>query len=217
MSVTMASSQASWMYTDPYAYQYSAVDSEEEVPTDSSHQSGRDTGSDPSELEGSTPLDTTRHELAATPVPKAVRDSQQAAGRHGVPGARESHKYLAGRARDGAAPAHTASASHFPIRAPPQPPSSGLIPVQVEAHTAAAAAQRYVPRTAAPCSGPRPSGQAYDTGLIPVDDNASTPKEPSSDFDAILRNIGPISKKGKGNTGRERSSRYYDRYSSNFG
>jgi hypothetical protein len=50
-----------------------------------------------------------------------------------------------------------------------------------------------------------------------VDENATTPKEPSSDFDAILRNIGAIDKKGKGNKGRERSSRYYDRYSSNFG
>lgn len=64
----------------------------------------------------------------------------------------------------------------------------------------------------------QPSLNRYNDGPIPVDERASTPKGPSSDFDAILRNIGPVTgKKGKGNTGRQRSIRYYDRYSSNFG
>ncbi|KAI0391874.1 hypothetical protein F5Y17DRAFT_460370 [Xylariaceae sp. FL0594] len=60
---------------------------------------------------------------------------------------------------------------------------------------------------------------AYADGLIPVDASSS----PSSDFDAILRNMNasssPVEKKKKGgrSVSRERGSRYYDRYSSNFG
>ncbi|KAH8161060.1 hypothetical protein CIB48_g7180 [Xylaria polymorpha] len=47
--------------------------------------------------------------------------------------------------------------------------------------------------------------------VIPINKNATTPKNPSSDFDTILRNIGPIPYQEKGKIGRERSSRYYDR------
>ncbi|KAI0440244.1 hypothetical protein F4803DRAFT_527994 [Xylaria telfairii] len=207
----MASSRASWMFTDPYAYQYSDIDPEhdvsEQMPT---------AGSGLSELEGSTPTDATPHELADNSLFKAVHDSHQSSREpsslFGLSRSRLSNSQTSVR--------HPERYAHAPVRTveshtsvPPQSLDSGLILARESTHTPI---QRYVPDTA-PRHWARPSPPAYSSGLIPVDENASTPKEPSSDFDAILRNIGPISKKGKGNISRERSSRYCDRYSSNFG
>ncbi|KAI1129275.1 hypothetical protein F5Y10DRAFT_264267 [Nemania abortiva] len=217
------SSRASWMYTDPYAYQYSEISSEDDMLTVS--QGGRmvTAGSDLCELEGSTPTDiTSRYELAADPLPQAVREEYETLSepsspcglsRNRLSNARRSVRYSDRRklvARD----VHTTPAPNSSRTYCPQPPSSGLIPVIEDVSIPA---PHYTPG-AAPClQHPQASPPRYADGLIPVDENASTPKEPSSDFDAILRNIGPIPKKGKGNTSRERSSRYYDRYSSNFG
>ncbi|KAH8167968.1 hypothetical protein CIB48_g243 [Xylaria polymorpha] len=207
----MTSSRASWMFTDPYVYQYSDIDSENDVserrPT---------AGSGPCELEGSTPTDATPHELAANPLIRAVHDSRQSSrgpsspcglGRSRLSISRSSvrHSEGYGHASVRTAKPHTSM--------PPQHSDPGLILARESTHTLA---QHHVPNNT-PRHRARPSPPAYSSGLIPVDENASTPKEPSSDFDAILRNIGPISKKGKGNISRERSSRYCDRYSSNFG
>ncbi|KAI0487645.1 hypothetical protein F4859DRAFT_510215 [Xylaria cf. heliscus] len=213
----MASSRASWMYTDPYAYQYSAIDTEDDG-------SERDAaGSDLSELEGSTPTDTTRYELAASPLIKAARDSQRTPSepsglnRSRLTKSRSSVRYSDRRGHASAAPRTPKSPRHV---------YSDLIPVEESTHAPAQGqTQHYVPdttTTTATASSShhqraRPSPPTYEAGLIPLDENATTPKEPSSDFDAILRNIGPISKKGKGKISRERSSRYCDRYSSNFG
>ncbi|KAI1749319.1 hypothetical protein F4782DRAFT_549858 [Xylaria castorea] len=205
----MAFSRASWMFTDPYAYQYSDVDPENDVS-----ESKVAAGGDPYELEGCTPTDTTRYELAAIQLIEAVRESHQipneptspcGLSRSRLSNSRTSVRYSA---RRGHSPVHRAG-SHTPMA--PYYPDSGLILVVEGTQTPV---QHSVPDIAAP---PRPSPPSYAAGLIPVDENATTPKEPSSDFDAILRNIGPISKKEKGNIGRERSSRYCDRYSSNFG
>ncbi|KAI8953444.1 hypothetical protein F4801DRAFT_537650 [Xylaria longipes] len=209
----MASSRASWMFTDPYVYQYSDVDLEHDVS-----EPRVAAGSDPCELEGSTPTDTTPYELAANPLIETVRDSRQSSSEPSSPcGLSRSrlsisrtsvrHSDRRGHASVSKAGSHTAMSPH--------PSDSGLIPAQESAHTPA---QFYASGPAASHhQWARPSPPAYATGLIPVDENATTPKEPSSDFDAILRNIGPISKNGKGKIGRERSSRYCDRYSSNFG
>ncbi|KAI1421808.1 hypothetical protein F5Y12DRAFT_718076 [Xylaria sp. FL1777] len=210
-----SSSRASWMFTDPYVYKYSDVDVEDNIPLISPGQQSVIVDSTPCELEGSAPTDTIRYELAAKPLVASIRDSHQTSDEPpkspcGLSRSRFSnaHKSLRYPDRRG----HTRVISLHTSPAPYSNP--GLIPVVEDASTPV---QHYVPDTAAPPRYVRPSPPAYADGLIPLDDNATTPKEPSSDFDAILRNIGPISKKGKGKTGRERSSRYYDRYSSNFG
>ncbi|KAI0431760.1 hypothetical protein F5Y09DRAFT_354584 [Xylaria sp. FL1042] len=210
-----ASSRASWMFTDPYAYQYSYVEAGNDVPTIFPVKQNIKVDSTLCELEGSTPTDI-RYELAADPSTANVRDSHRtpdelpkspyrlSRNSHSI--TRRVSSYLDRRCH---------SRSRYAPRAPAQPSSSGLIPIIEDASMPA---QRYSPATTAPYSPHvRPSPPAYADGLIPVDEKARTPKEPSSDFDAILRNIGPISRKGKGNMNRERSSRYYDRYSSNFG
>ncbi|KAJ2971454.1 hypothetical protein NUW58_g9416 [Xylaria curta] len=216
----MASSQASWMYTDPYAYQYSDLEPEHDTCAVSSGQQTVTNSSNPCELEGSAPQDTTCYELATNPPSTTLRDSHQIPSElDGLSNSRPSpsrtspiHSDRRGLART--ASRHAASGQYVSKTPPRQPDNSGLISVL---HDAAAPIQHYVPHSAAPRQRVRPSPPHYDVGLIAVDENTSTPKEPSSDFDTILRNIGPIYKKGKGNTGRERGSRYYDRYSSNFG
>ncbi|KAI0454091.1 hypothetical protein F5B21DRAFT_477455 [Xylaria acuta] len=208
----MASSRASWMFTDPYVYQYSDVDPEHDVS-----EPKAPAGSDSCELEGSTPTDTTRYELAAHQPIEAVRDSHQVPSEPsspcGLSRSRLSNSRTSVRYSDRRGHASIHRAGHA-IPTLPHRSDSGLIPVGERTHTPV---QHYVPDTAAPHQWANPSPPAYAAGLMPVDENAATPKEPSSDFDAILRNIGPISKKGKGNIGRERSSRYCDRYGSNFG
>ncbi|KAI0547530.1 hypothetical protein F4679DRAFT_553883 [Xylaria curta] len=207
----MASSRASWMFTDPYVYQYSNINSEHDVS-----ESKVSAGSDPCELEGCAPTDTPRYELPANQLIEAVHDSHHipsepnspcGLNRSRVSISRTSVRYSNRRGHSSARTAvpHTVSPHHSDL---------GLIPVGEGTHTPA---QHPVPNTAASHQWPQPSPPAYATGLMPVDENATTPKEPSSDFDAILRNIGPIPKDNKGSIGRERSSRYCDRYSSNFG
>ncbi|KAI8632679.1 hypothetical protein F5Y19DRAFT_491326 [Xylariaceae sp. FL1651] len=211
--------RASWMYTDPYSYQYSDDSSTCGIPIAYSPNMVA-ASSDPCELEGSLPTDTVRYELAASPQIEAANTIQHTPdelssscglSRNGLSSARASVKYpkRRGHARD----ASVQIAPCTQITRPPQPQESGLIPVS---EGVPATNQRKV-RNIEPYRYGKPSPPIYADGLIPVDENASTPKEPSSDFDAILRNIGPISKKEKGNKSRERSSRYYDRYSSNFG
>ncbi|KAI1741924.1 hypothetical protein F4680DRAFT_446471 [Xylaria scruposa] len=207
----MASSRASWMFTDPYAYQYSDINPEHDVSG-----SKVSAGSDLSELEGCTPTDMPRYELPANQLIEAVHDSHQipsepsslyGLNRSRVSISRTSVRYSNRREHSSVRTAvpHTVSSSYS---------DPGLIPVGEGIHTPA---QHPMPNTTASHQLARPSPPAYAAGLIPVDENATTPKEPSSDFDAIFRNIGPIPKNGKGNIGRERSSRYCDRYSSNFG
>ncbi len=211
------------MFTDPYAYQYSDVDAEDDTLAISPGQQSVISSSTPCELEGSIPTNTIRYELAANPLALSVRDSHQmpneppsspcGLNRSRLSNTRTSIRYSDRRGHDRAISANT-TPPPYSSRAPPQPSSSGRIPVL---QVAPMPVQHYAPDATEPPRHVRPSPPAYADGLIPVDDNAATPKEASSDFDAILRNIGPISKKGKGNTGRERSNRYYDRYSSNFG
>ncbi|KAI1348879.1 hypothetical protein F5Y01DRAFT_328159 [Xylaria sp. FL0043] len=210
-----SSSRASWMFTDPYTYQYSAVEAENNAPITSPGEQSLVTDSTTRVLEDPThPL--VRYELAADQLVARAHDSHQTpdgplkdpcglrCNAHSI--TRTSSRYPS---RCGSSRATNA------LTAPAQPLSSGLIPAVEDPYTPA---HRYSPAAAA-LSSPRakPSPPAYADGLMPVDENATTPKEPSSDFDAILRNIGPISKKGKAKTRRERSSRYYDRYTSNFG
>lgn len=51
------------------------------------------------------------------------------------------------------------------------------------------------------------------SGLIPANEGEYTP---GRDFDSILKNIGPMSKKRR-NCGPSRASRYYDRFETNAG
>ncbi|KAI1160183.1 hypothetical protein F5B18DRAFT_633530 [Nemania serpens] len=218
------SSRASWMYTDPYAYQYSDIGFEDVIPAVSAGQQRIAAGSNLCELEGSTPTDmTTRYELAASPLSEAIRDSPQIRcelnGPCGVSRSRLSNGRASLRYSDRRR--HTRDARAAPAPYSPEsyslhPASSGLISV---AEDAPISFQPYTSSNTSP-SRPNPqlSSSRYTDGLKPMDEHASTPKEPSSDFDAILRNIGPVSgKKDKGNTRRQRSIRYYDRYFSNFG
>jgi len=234
------------MYSDPYTYGYSDVDQDDNNnnPVYASQEPVA-AGSAPSELPGSTPTDLTpRYELPAHSVinygdatshaapPKITHEPTTASSgssRHRPSNAHGSVGYPSRRGHAKDATSHDDTA-RMP-RPPPQPISAGLIPVIMEDATPMpmptlptaipTTTPHYVSSAATAAttshSYPRPSPPAYADGLIPIDKNATTPKEPSSDFDAILRNIGPISKKGKGNKSRERSSRYYDRYSSNFG
>lgn len=210
-----SSSRASWMYSDPYAYQYSDVIPEQDFPS-SPYPDEYAAGSTsiPYELEGSSPLDTRRYELSANPRVDAVRDNEspisEPSSLCGLSRSSLSTIHKSVRYQNRHDPSRRASVRGQATPAS-QPDSSGIIPVLENAP-----AGTYVPESLPHC-GPRPSPPGYSDGLIPVDENATTPKEPNSDFDAILRNIGPISKSGKGNKGRERSSRYYDRYTSNFG
>ncbi|KAJ3567275.1 hypothetical protein NPX13_g6824 [Xylaria arbuscula] len=214
--------RASWMFTDPYAYQYSDVDNEApDVPPAELIGTGVYI---PCELEGSSPL---HYELPAQPstslalnrtnlpaddeatkAPNELNRARPSSTRSSV---RSSNRRDLFRSLS----AHKVPAVFSSRSCPAQPTTLGLIPVieDTPTHT-----QRYYasPPTV-PTRQVRPSPPGYADGLIPVDPNATTPKEPSSDFDAILRNIGPIPKKGKGNKSRERGNRYYDRYSSNFG
>ncbi|KAJ8120869.1 hypothetical protein O1611_g10253 [Lasiodiplodia mahajangana] len=215
----LGSSRASWMYADPYTYQYSEIDPEDDMPAVSPNQQAIAAVSGPCELEGSTPTDTTpRYELAANPLLQAIREDHKTKSepsspcglsRNRLSDARRSVRH-SDRRKQGTRDVHTMPSPYYSsgIYPPQQPP---IIPVAEDAPTL------DVPAAPPQRQYPQPSPPLYPDGLIPVDENASTPKEPSSDFDAILRNIGPIPKKGKGNTSRERSSRYYDRYSSNFG
>ncbi|KAI1823755.1 hypothetical protein F4861DRAFT_539733 [Xylaria intraflava] len=110
--------------------------------------------------------------------------------------------------------------ARHPLTAPsylrPRQPTydEGLIPVLEDSRSSA----KYLVRgPIAAQSYARPSQPAFDSGLMLADENVPKRRESSSDFDTILRNIGEVSKKGKGRVWRERGSRYYDRYSSNFG
>ncbi|KAF2967716.1 hypothetical protein GQX73_g5849 [Xylaria multiplex] len=208
------------MFSDPYTYQYSAIEPEHDTPATSSSQQWVAASNSPSELEGSTPTHTALYELAANPLIESAPDSYISdepatscgLSRSRLSGAQRSVRYPSRRGHTRQPSVRVAPETNIPRSCPPQPSNAGLIPVLEHAPIPA---HHYVQETA-PRQYARPSPPAYADGLIPVDDNATTPKEPSSDFDAILRNIGPISKKGKDKTGRERSSRYYDRYTSNF-
>ncbi|KAI0972046.1 hypothetical protein F4678DRAFT_472081 [Xylaria arbuscula] len=209
-SESQSSSRASWMFADPYTYQYSDIDVESDTNV---LFPGQESGA-PCELEGSTPTDV-RYELPASPLMASVDDGdympeQPPKSPCGLSRNRPSSTRTIRRYSDRHGQASVLSA-HTP---PVQPSSSGLIPVSEDA---AVQVQHFAPNTAFPPPYARPSLPAYAEGLIPVDENAMMLKEPSSDFDAILRNIGPIPKKSKGKIGRERSNRYNDRYSSNFG
>jgi hypothetical protein len=230
------------MYSDPYTYGYSDVDQDDNISN--RVYSSREpvvAGSGPSELPGSTPTDLIlRHELPANSVINDGDAASRAAQLQPTCGPGNSSSQPSRRrssntrvsVRNPSRHEHTKDATSRNnttcTRCSPQPASAGLIPVVME--DAAPVPMPRLPTTTMPHyvsspttvvttsrSYPRPSPPAYANGLIPVDENATTPKEPSSDFDAILRNIGPISKKGRGNKSRERSNRYYDRYSSNFG
>ncbi|KAI2632965.1 hypothetical protein GGS21DRAFT_522109 [Xylaria nigripes] len=227
-----------WMYADPYAYQYSDFASEYDAPD----SQGRAAGSAPGESGESTPTSEECFELEAEPLMKPARGSNQSSCRlsrshrstgRGSRGCSSRHEYT----RD--EPVNTAPGS-FPR--PPQPPSAGLItvledcplipvpeesyliPVQEESYLMPVQEESYLipvqhevrkPATARSYQG-RP-GAPGSEGLIPAEEDVSPSKGPGPDFDAILRNIGPTSKERKWKMWRERSSRYYDRYSSNFG
>ncbi|KAI0532796.1 hypothetical protein GGR58DRAFT_488885 [Xylaria digitata] len=213
--------RASWMFSDPYTYQYSAIEPEHDAPTTSPSQQWVAASDSPSELEGSTPTDTARYELPTNlsieiaPNGYIPNEPNTPCGlsRNRLSGTQRSVRYPSCRGHTRQPSVRTTPETNIPRSCPPQPSNTGLIPVLEDAPMSA---HHYVQDTT-PHRYVRPSPPAYADGLIPVNENATTPKEPSSDFDAILRNIGPISKKGKGSTGRERSSRYYDRYTSNFG
>ncbi|KAI1171303.1 hypothetical protein F4777DRAFT_65038 [Nemania sp. FL0916] len=227
----LCSSRASWMYTDPYAYQYSDISN---TSNNQDSHSNDATGAEPSwgntagstttstlcELEGSSPTNdtTTRYELPAEPVSREQSPTSSAPGSpFGLIRSKltRSRRSLSSSLRRRVSPdSHTHAHAHAPPRStstpPQQPASAGLIPVLEE--------EGIIVASTEPCLSYVQPPPGYVDGLIPVDENATTPKEPSSDFDAILRNIGPISKKGNGwKKGRERGSRYYDRYESNFG
>ncbi|KAI1313133.1 hypothetical protein F5Y03DRAFT_156167 [Xylaria venustula] len=217
------SHRASWMFTDPYAYQYSDVDAENDDHVDiPPAELGSTSSSTVCELEGSGPTHTLRYELPAGPSVAGVQTKPHINNELSkAPSGLSSNHPSSTRSNVGSSDwqdhvrslsVHEVSAPFRHRQCPPQPASSGLIPVIEDAPLQS---HHYSP--VAPPRSIRPSPPGYADGLIPVDANAPTPKEPSSDFDAILRNIGPIPKKKKGNTSRERSSRYYDRYSSNFG
>ena len=218
------SHRASWMFTDPYTYQYSDIDVDNDSPDTPPAELIGTAISMPCELEGSSPTDTLRYELPASPssplpvdqpntyaidepfkIPSGLSRSRPSSTRSSV-------LYSDKRDLFRSLSVHKVTAA---LSRPTQPANSGLIPVLEDTplHTQ----HYYAPPPAAPTGLVRPSPPGYGDGLIPVDPIAKTPKEPSSDFDAILRNIGPIQKRGKGNKSRERSNRYYDRYSSNFG
>jgi hypothetical protein len=222
-STFLSQSRASWMYSDPYAYQYSNFNVEDDTPISQARQTGAAGGT--CELEGSTPTDTVRYELAAHPLTEATRDtgSPQTASEPSSPcglsrsrltNGRASLKYSSSREHPRSASIHTAPVPYpyAPRTCSPQPASSSLIRTFEDAPVPA---QHYVPGPQPPWQ-PRQSPPVYADGLMPVDEYATTLKEPSSDFDAILRNIGPISKK-RGSVGRTRASRYHDRYCTNFG
>ncbi|KAI0964993.1 hypothetical protein F4678DRAFT_454326 [Xylaria arbuscula] len=215
------SHRASWMFTDPYAYQYSDVDIENDTHVEIPPAELAGTAiSTVCELEGSGPTDTLRYELPANPsvagahanphINNEPSKAPSGLGCNRSPSTCSSVGYSDRRDHD-----RPSSAPFSHKQYPPQPANSGLIPVIEDASLQSQ--HYYALPPAAPPRSVRPSPPGYVDGLIPVDANAPTPKEPSSDFDAILRNIGPIPKNKKGNTSRERSSRYYDRYTSNFG
>ncbi|KAK5632356.1 hypothetical protein RRF57_008070 [Xylaria bambusicola] len=218
------SSRASWMFTDPYVYQYSDIDVDADASVTTPGGTIGAALSTPCELEGSDPRSTIRYELPANSFVASIHTShhtkdEQFKATYGLSRNRSSNSRISECCSDRGDRVRTLpvyrSFAPSSSRVPPQPPISGLIPVVEDASTQY---QHYhMPAPTAPPRRIRPSPPGYADGLIPVDANAMTPKEPSSDFDAILRNIGPIPKKVKGSTSRERSSRYFDRYSSNFG
>ncbi|KAI1493574.1 hypothetical protein F5X96DRAFT_621111 [Biscogniauxia mediterranea] len=212
-----ATQGCNWLFADPYAYQYSEI-------------SGHAAGSAPSELEGSTPDIMLSHAVdvtGSTPVelegssgPTFVAELD--AGRHLVPyseipknsplkkssslvrnrfsTARHSLKHPHVR---GNIPTH----SDLPEVVPEERPTthicpSGLMPA------------KQVPAASLATPPPAPY-----TGIISPDASGlilANEGEPGTDFDSILRNIGPISKKRR-NCGPSRASRYYDRFETNAG
>lgn len=198
------------------------MNTEPDLATVTPGTQGYAAGGSLSELEGSTPtnMGPIRYELPATTPAKSSHrapielDSSCELGHSHSSKACSSVRCLGRPGRARAVSAYAIPEPYIPMLYPAQPPSAGLIAVQ---QYAPLPAQHYPHDTTPPhraCTQPIPT---YDDGLMLADDNASTPKEPSSDSDAILRNIGPISKKNKGKLGRVRSSRYYDRYFNNFG
>ncbi|KAI1433262.1 hypothetical protein GGR50DRAFT_514910 [Xylaria sp. CBS 124048] len=252
-----SSHRGSWMYTDPYAYQYSDLDPEDEfiAPV----QQGAAAGSAPMIANRSIPTNEVCFELEGDSPTETARNRHHVRNCMSTPcGVRRSNFPM----RDGRRYSnHRESPVDGPVQKPPgsyagprrQPSSSGLIPVledtcptvlrvprkshtypgsytpvcedglmpvceddrapTMESHRTFVQHRARDPLTTQ--SYTRQSQQAYNDGLMLQDESPSTSKEPA-DFDTILKNIGSISKKGKG-VWRERGSRYYDRFSSNFG
>ncbi|GAP87197.2 hypothetical protein SAMD00023353_2300670 [Rosellinia necatrix] len=250
--------RANWMYSDPYAYQYSDIAASHDLHAATLSQQETVDSGDLCELEGSSPTDMTRHELATDLPMETVHDSRQimrepsypprsSRGRLSVIGG--SLKYSSRRVHARRVSAPTAPTPYVPKTSPPpQPPGAGLIsasdhdptPVQYYALDTPPSVQciqpgrmydnglvpalehdstrfrYYAPNTSSHTQHTQPR-HIYDDGPMSVDENASARKGPGCDFDTILRNIGQIPKKDGGKLGRERSIRYYDRYSSNSG
>ncbi|KAI5921449.1 hypothetical protein F4810DRAFT_678136 [Camillea tinctor] len=203
-----ANQGSNWLFTDPYTYQYSFV---------SSH-----TAESPRcELEGSNPSIRLSHpdnyvtnnapvELDAghdlVPYSKTPNNSllkkSSLLTRNRFSTARASLKHTHVRQN---LPRYSDLPETVPAAKPATRPNSlGFIPIK-----------KTTPPAPPP---PQYTGiiSPDASGLIPANEHDHTPNTPGTDFDAILKNIGPISKKRR-YCGPSRASRYYDRYEKGAG
>ncbi|KAI1085363.1 hypothetical protein F5B20DRAFT_191 [Whalleya microplaca] len=246
MSATHCSSRQSgaWLFSDPYAYQYASIAEEEEDHHHLSHTpattprslctgarfelegSSPTTSSDGerAELEGSSPdrspveleADNT-HYARPRPRPRATsiaggldsRSSPSVLARNRFANVRVSRKYphTHRRAESCALPEVVAPAPLAITKAKVTLPVEEKIAVVPELQHQQQQRQRQ-----GQGKGQRLSVLTCDPGLMVVGEDM-----PPSDFDEILRNMGPMHKKGKSGSSYVRGSRYYDRYSTNFG
>ncbi|KAI1814547.1 hypothetical protein GGS20DRAFT_547820 [Poronia punctata] len=225
--VPRSSFRNSWMFSDPYTYQYSDLED----------GYGYNQGSALYELPGSTPAP--RYELPANvPVELLVPPSAEpihtacklARQRSANPRARARRALSHQPASAGLIPVvedMPMTTSAVGPRTSSQPAySDGLIVAYADGIIPVSGSNGFIPVSCGsdglipafgtegliPVPTPTPSP---DHGLMTIDE--TTPNTPSCDFDSILRNIEPVGKAGRRKIRRERSSRYYDRYSSNFG
>ncbi|KAI0204198.1 hypothetical protein F4808DRAFT_415035 [Astrocystis sublimbata] len=218
-----SSSQPGYKYADPYVYQYSDVrhddvSSEKEVAT----------GSGPHERKGRMSTDMKHHELAANPLVEGLQVSSQPTTTESSadtpptiprrfsslnihplqPSSSSEHdrSYPSVSYRDNIQSSQANTPANTVVH-----PDTGLIPVHKETH---ASTGSQASNKASSHQQSQPGQPAYSTGLMLADE---TSPSAGTDFDTILRNIGPLPKKDTSKISRERSSRYCDRYGSNAG
>ncbi|KAI1497470.1 hypothetical protein F5X99DRAFT_396762 [Biscogniauxia marginata] len=203
-----ATQGCNWLFTDPYAYQYSEISGN---AARSAHFESKASAPDtmPVELEGSPiasypaeldAVDNSTSYTVASSTSRLKKSSSMIRSR--FPNVREGLKYPHRRKYSPAQSELPEVVEHTHPGAKPavHTYSSGLIPVE---------------KLVAP--PPYRGIKCPDaSGLIPADENIVRPKAPASDFDSILKNIGPMSKKRR-YCGPSRASRYYDRYSTDAG
>ncbi|KAI0004857.1 hypothetical protein F4779DRAFT_599079 [Xylariaceae sp. FL0662B] len=230
-----------WLFTDPYAYQYSDIPEEDQVHAYNTSTTPRsqDTSSDRFELEGSSPTTASegrglRAELEGSSVehspveleadchltprlntppdaPALQARTPSMLARNRFANVRVSRKYPHRRAGSAASPCVLPEV----VVAEPPPASRPTAKARLS-HTPLP--QAVVDKVASPLLPLRPRSMiaACDSGLILVGEDT-----PPSDFEGILRNISPLHNKKEKRLGSSsanvRGSRYYDRYSTNFG